>query len=235
MITDLENYFVGFVIGIRYRANFSIEDSLGEIVDKILYSKKSYFGPKKFPLVQNHVNSKVLVNQETNDKLTINNSNIVLDISFSETFQKSDYNSIIAKFNDEIIDGVMKKYKITEINRIGLVKRYLFDLDELANSFIDKTIGKTLEGVNDINLQFSKKFPTAEGLVKEDVYDYTNAIFNIIKHSDAKELFMSIDYQKYFDPFLTNCDQMKFMDFSKSVDGFNTKNYLPWLNKNYLD
>ena len=161
MITDLENYFVGFVIGIRYRANFSIEDSLGEIVDKILYSNKSYFGPKKFPLVQNHVNSKVLVNQGTNDKLTINNSNIVLDISFSETFQKSDYNSIIAKFNDEIIDGVMKKYKITEINRIGLVKRYLFNLDELANSFIDKTIGKTLEGVNDINLQFSKKFPTA--------------------------------------------------------------------------
>jgi hypothetical protein len=167
--------------------------------------------------------------------MTINNSNIVLDISFSDTFKKEDYNEIVKRFNEDVIEGVMKKYKITEINRIGLIKRYLFDLEDLAESFIDKTIGKTLEGVNDINLQFSKKFPTAEGLIKEDIYDYTNAIFNIIKHSDAKELFMSIDYQKYFDPFLTNVDQMKFMDFAKSVDGFNSKSYLPWLNKNYLD
>lgn len=235
MITNIDDYLIGIVIGIRYRANFSVEDSLGEIVDKILYSKKSYFNPQKFSFVQNHVNSKVLVNQETNDKLTINNSNIVLDISFSETFKKEDANEIIAKFNEDIIDGVMRKYKITEINRIGIVKRYLFDINELANSFIDKTIGKTLDGVNDINLRFSKKFPTPEGLIKQDVYDYSNAIFNIIKQSDAKELFMSIDYQKYFDPFLTNCDQMKFMDFARSVDGFNANNYLSWLNKNYLE
>jgi len=234
MIKNLNDYLIGFVIGIRYRANFSLEDSLGEIVDKILYSKNAYFNPTIFPFVQNHVNSKVLNNQETNNKLTLNNSNIILDINFSEKIKKEDYNLIVSKYYEEIIEGVMKKYRITEINRIGIVKRYLFDLEDLAESFIDKTIGKTLDGVNDINLQFSKKFPTPEGLIKEDVYDYTNAIFNIIKHSDAKELFMSIDFQKYFDPFLTNCEQMKFLDFAKSVDGFNTNNYLPWLNKNYL-
>lgn len=235
MITNTDDYLIGIVLGIRYRANFSIEDSLGAIVDKILYDKKSFFNPKIFPLVQNTGNGKLLLNSENNDRLTINNSNIILDLLFDGSFEKEDCNLIIGKFNEQIIEGIMKQYKITEIIRIGIVKRYLFPIEDLAQSFINKTIGKTQEGINDINLRFSKRIPTPDAMVHRDVLDYGNVIFNIIKQADKKELFMTVDYQKFFDPFLTSVNEMKYTNFVNSANSFNQENYLSWLNKNYLN
>ena len=235
MITNLDEYLIGIVIGVRYRANFSIEDSLGAIVDKVLYDKKSYFNPKIFPLVQNTGNGKLLFNDKNNDRLTINNSNIVLDLLFDGSFKKENSNQIIENFNEQIIEGIMKQYKITEIIRMGFIKRYLFPIDDLAQSFINKTIGKTQEGINDINLRFSKKIPTSEAIVHRDILDYSNAIFNIIKQSDKNELFVTIDYQKYFDPFLTSVSELKFTEFINSVNSFNKNNSLLWLNKNYFN
>ncbi len=233
-IENITEYLGGIVVGIRYRANFSIEDSLGEIVDKILYGKKSYFNPKKFPLVRNNGNEKILYNNETGDKLTINNSNIILDIVFSDIFKKENYSELLERFNNEIIDGIMRTYKITEINRLGLIHRYVFPEKELAKNFIDKTIGKTLEGVNDINLTFSKKFPVSEALVKKEIFDYTNVIFNVIKKANEDNLILSVDYQKYFDPFLSSSSELKFDNYIKSMTDFNSKSYLNWLNQNYV-
>lgn len=235
MITNLEEYLIGIVIGVRYRANFSIEDSLGTIVDKVLYDKKSYFNPKIFPLVRDTGNGKLLFNDKNNDHLTINNSNIVLDLLFDGSFKQENCNQIIEKFNEQIIDGIMKQYKITEIIRVGFIKRYLFPLEDLAQSFINKTIGKTQDGINDINLRFSKKIPTSDAMVHRDVLDYSNVIFNIIKQSGKNELFVTIDFQKYFDPFLNSVNELKYSDFINSVNSFNQNNYLPWLNKNYLN
>ena len=91
MIEKLEDYLIGIAIGIRFRANFSIEDQLGKIVDTILYSKKSYFNPEVFPRVRNSIGKKVLFNEITQDKLHIDNSNIILEVNFEEkyTFQKN--------------------------------------------------------------------------------------------------------------------------------------------------
>lgn len=233
-IENINKYLGGIVIGIRYRANFSIEDSLGEIVDKILYSKKSYFNPSKFPLVQNKGNEKILYNNQTGDKLTINNSNIILDIVFGDNFSKETYSEILDKFYSEIIDGIMKTYKIREINRLGFIHRYVFQDKDLAKNFIDKTIGKTLEGVNDINLTFSKRFPVSKSLVKKDIYDYRNVIFNIIKKADDDKLILSVDYQKYFDPFLNSSSELKFDSYVKGMKDFNSKSYVNWLNQNYV-
>jgi len=233
MIENLEEYQIGIAIGIRYRANFSLEDQLGNIVDQILYGKGSFFGPQVFPGVINKVNEKILINEGSRDHLVINNSNIILEVNYGETFQQSDLTKILKSFNQEIIDDVMKKYRVTEINRVGFINRYLFKMENLADSFINKTIGATLEGINDINLRFSKKIPVPESLVKKGVNDYDNVIFNVIKKADKEELFMSVDYQKYFDPFLTSASQIEFDNFVKRADSFNSGNYLKWLNKNY--
>lgn len=234
MINDIDKHLIGIAIGIRYRANFSIEDQLGKIVDQILYNKNSSFDATIFPLVQNNVSDKTLFNEKTGDSLLINNSNLILEINFGGSFEKKDYASIIENFNKELIEGVLKNYKITEINRAGIIKRYLFNVEDLAKSFINKTIGNTIDGINDINLRFSKKFPVQESLIKKEVYDYHNAIFNIIKKADRDEIFMAIDYQKYFEPFLTTASQIEFLEFSKIVDKFNTGHYVEWINKNYL-
>ena len=233
MINNLEEYRIGIAIGIRFRANFSLEDQLGNIVDQILYGRDSFFGPRVFPSVISKVNEKVLVNDSSMDHLVINNSNIILEVNYGETFHQSDLAMLLQSFNNAIIDGVMKKYRVTEVNRVGLIYRYLFKLDKLADTFIDKTIGATLEGINDINLRFSKKVPVPESLVKKGVNDYDNVIFNVIKRANKQELFMSVDYQKYFDPFLTSASEIEFENFVKKADSFNSGNYLNWLNKNY--
>jgi len=205
MIERLEDYLIGFALGIRFRANFSIEDQLGKIIDKILYSENSFFNPHVFPRVRNLVGKKILFNEITQDKLHLDNSNIILEINFIDdsSFGISDMDNILKQFNEQIIKGIMKDFTIKEISRIGYIKRYLFNLNSLAKSFVDKTIGMTLEGVNDINLSFSKKIPMAEALIKKDINDFENVIFNIVKKADLSEIFMSIDFQQYYDPFFT--------------------------------
>lgn len=233
MIQNLSEYLIGIAIGIRYRANFALEDQLGKIVDQILYKCGNYFNPQKFPMVYTNINEKVLINESTSDHITINTSNIVLEINFGNEFEVNDKEEIFKNFNKEIIEDVLKKYKITEINRVGIINRYLFKIEELADQFINKTIGSTLEGINDINLRFSKKLTTENALVSKDVNDYYNAIFNVVKKADREELFMSIDYQKYYDPFLPSSSGINFLDFVSKTANFNSKTYLTWLNKNY--
>ena len=41
MIDNLDINLTGIAIGVRFRANFAIEDELGSIVDKIVYKKGS--------------------------------------------------------------------------------------------------------------------------------------------------------------------------------------------------
>lgn len=180
---NINDYFTGLAIGIRFRANFSIEDQMGSILDKILYSKNSYFNPDVFPKVKNGIGSKVLFNEETSSKIHIDNSNIILDINFSENngFAKQDTQEIINKYEDQILKNVLVDYKIKEIVRIGYIKRYIYPIAELASTFVNKTIGSTLGGINDINLSFSKKLVISEAQVQKDILDYDNAIFNVIE------------------------------------------------------
>lgn len=235
MILKLNENMIGIALGIRFRANFSIEDQLGQIVDQILYSQKSFFNPKIFPVVKSGVGRKLLINEMTGDQLTIDNSNFILEIGFGDIFTANEYRKIIEHFETDIIKGIMKQFAIKEIVRIGYIKKYLFKIEDLAKKFVDKTIGDTLEGINDIKLIFSKKLVLAEALVKKDINDYDNSIFTIIKKADLNEIYMSIDYQRFFDPFLSSATDIKFAPFIENAESFNNNRYLPWLRENYFE
>lgn len=235
MIGKLENSLIGIAVGIRFRANFSIEDQIGRIVDDILYSDDAYFSPKVFPKAKSGVGKKILCNEGTNDSLLIDNSNIILEVQYDGQFAPTDNSKILGHFNSDIIQGIMLKFSICEIIRIGYIKRYVFKMEDLAKKFVDKTIGKTLGGINDINLSFSKKIPIEEALVKKEVNDYDNAIFNVVKKADLNEIFMSIDYQRYYDPFLRSSSDIEFNSFIKQADAFNQNTYFPWLKSNYIE
>jgi len=234
---DINEYFIGMALGVRFRANFSIEDQMGSIVDTILYSKNSFFGPSIFPKVKGLLGSKILFNELTQNKIHIDNSNVILELNFTDEqgFRKEEADKITKMFEGQIIRNVMQEFKIREIVRIGYIKRYVYNIDNLANTFVNKTIGDTLGGINDINLSFSKKFTTVDGQIKQDVNDYDNAIFNIIKKADLDEIFMAIDFQRYFHPFLDNAGEIKLRQFIEKAEAFNSGNYLAWLNKNYLE
>lgn len=234
---DLDKYLIGLIIGIKYRPNFAIEDQLGKITDSILYDKNSFFSPEIFPHVQNNVGKKTLLNYDTGDNLQIDNTNIILTINFHDNeptgFKIADYGKIISNFQKQIMKKAMCKFGLNEISRVGIVRKYSFPLEKLPKTFAHKTIGSTLGGVNDINLNFSKKEPMPKSAIQKNVSDYCNVIFNIIKPK-TNELFISIDYQWFYIPFLEKVNDIKFEPFEKSANDFNKKKFLPWLNKNYI-
>lgn len=235
MIENLDEHIVGIAIGLRFRANFVIEDQLGKIADSILYSKDAYFNPKVFPKAQPAPSSKELFNEITQDYLHIDHSNVILEINFHERgFSKNELNNIIINFDKQIIKGVLKEYSITQIARIGFVKRYIFADKNLADSFIRATISNRLDGVNDINLRFTKKIPLVVSLAKKEVDDYDNAIFNIIKRADLPEIFMSLDYQRLFDPYLPSSSMIEFQSFIEKANDYNSEHFLKWVN-NYTE
>jgi len=144
IISNLSEYITSIVIGIRYRANFSIADNFGNILDEILYSKDAFFNQDFFPLVlHGKADEKVLFNEDNKNSLTINSSNVIIELY---NVNKINLKKIVESFKSQIVFGVMKKYKITQVNRIGFICRYMFKEKTLADNFIKKTIGETLEG-----------------------------------------------------------------------------------------
>ena len=237
MIKDLDEHLVGIAIGVRFRPNFSIEDQLGRIADTILYSENSFFDPSVFPRATTSAPSKELLNEDTGDRLFIDHSNIILELYFGSDlhFVKEDLQNILDNFDEQVIKGVLRELKIKEVVRMGYIRRYVFDIESLASSFVEKTIGNTLGGVNDINLNFSKRIPSQEALVKEDIADYDNAIFTIKKKASENEIFMALDYQSFYDPFLQTADLLKFRPFIETATQFNKRGFLKWLNENYVE
>lgn len=231
MISNLNDCLDSIVIGIRYRANFSITDNFGSILDEILYSKGTFFNHNFFPLViHSKVDEKVLFNEDNKNSLTINSSNMIIELHDTD---KINLKEIVESFKSQIVLGIMKKYKITQINRIGFINRYIFKVPTLANNFIEKTIGETLEGIKDINLQFSRKYTISEALVKKDINDHYNAIYNVIKRADKDELIISVDFQRFYEPVLESTSLIKYDQFIDKVYIYNSEDFLSWLNNNY--
>ena len=169
--------------------------------------------------------------------MLIDNSNIILDLNLGDdlTFSKADQRTIFDKFNLQIIKGILKDFSIREFRRIGYVRNYIIDSKDFADTFVKRTIGENLDGVNDIDLRFSKKIPILESLAKKDVNDYDNSIFNIIKLSNKDEIFVSLDYQRFFDPFLPDFSQINLDSFIETAHNFNNKTLITWLNRNYVE
>jgi len=232
-IDGVQRYLIAAAIGVRFRPNFSLEDKLGTVVDEILYSDASFFDPKFFPNHQAGINERVLLNEETGNTLLLSPSNIILDYNLPNSGDTESLERVINAFQDQIVKGIMKKYEVTQIGRLGAVLRYVFQIPELAKSFIEQSIGKTLEGVNNINLRFSKRYPVEEALVKKDINDYANVILNVIKRADKEELFISVDYQWYFVPLLDKVEQMKFEEFVERTTRYNRESFPEWVSTNY--
>ena len=102
-------------------------------------------------------------------------------------FQKERILSIFNAFEEQIIKGILKDFSIKEFIRIGYIRRYIFDIADFADTFVNRTIGDTLEGINDINLNFSKRIPLLKSITKDEVNDYDNVIFRHSKEQIDKK------------------------------------------------
>jgi hypothetical protein len=197
-----------------------------------------------FPIVFNTTAETRLEDEKTGDSFIINSTDVILtcnldnpivnpDSKFSPKIKLDTLDELNKNYEIEIINGIMKDFKFNRIRRIGYVNRYIFNIADLADKFTKKTVGDTIGGINDINLRFSKKYPTPKAIAKKSVNDYHNLIFSVIKKADKDEIFISVDYQAYFDPALESIRDMNFLDFITSMEKYNLDTFLQWLNKHY--
>lgn len=230
---ELLKYLAGIVIGIRFRPNFSIEDRLGEMVDEILYSKGSYFNSTFFPTVNHGPTDKTLSNDKTGDKLTISNSEVVLDVALDSNPEKAEiqYGELINSFQKQILDGVLSKVRVKEIVRVGFIHRFITTNEKTTENFIQGLLGDAGIGINEINLKFSRREEPNSKDKKNKILDYQNFIYQIIKNKNGSDLLFSLDYQEYFLPALPEIGDLNFKGFIKSLDDVGSKELMNWVNK----
>lgn len=233
MTSGIMQNLVGIAIGIRFRPNFSVEDRVGSIVDSILYSENSFFNPKLFSKVEIIPKGRSLINDETGDVLTITNSDVILQLTISDSIKITDIQEINHHFEESIIQDVLRKNNIVQINRVGYIHNYLFKNKKFAHSVVNKLTGIFLPDVNDFKIRFSKKMPLPESLSQQKVNNYSNAIYNIVKKPDTDEIFFSLDFQRYFDPLLSHIKDLPFSKFIESVNSYNLSVFAKWLNDNF--
>ncbi len=240
MTLDINKYLVGMVIGLRFAPNFTIRDNFGKLADFILYRKDSFFNPTIFPILSSIVEETALSNDQTGDTLIINAANVVLSLNIKNpgvtVSEKSkpnikfeDLPDVYKHFEKDIIFGTLKSFNISRIQRIGFIHRYLFNSKELAATFCNKTICNTMDGINEISLGFSKKYPTAKALATKEINDYHNIIYTIGKKPDKDELYIALDYQEYYVPHLETLDDLKYSDFIISAQKYNQETFPKWL------
>jgi hypothetical protein len=241
MIENLDDYLIGFAIGVRFKQNFSIQDNYGKIADKLLYSEDSIFSPTVFPKLTTPPSEKlILVNEDVNDKFVFDKANAILEINFAEesTFNKGSLPNLIEAYDNQVIKGILKDLSISRIVRVGYIRKYKFNDSDLVNTLIYRVCGDETTKIKDINIRFSKSIPIGEAVALREKNDYKNAIFTIIKKSndeDEENLIITLDYQRFYVPNLSTSSQIKFIPFIKNAKEFNSDEFLEWLNKYYLE
>jgi hypothetical protein len=230
---DLKQYLTGIAIGIKFRPNYSIEDNLGEIIDELLYRQESLFNYVIFPNTSFGFGEKILHNSQTNDKLTINKSNIILEINFSDKIPKEKSDSLINEYFKTVTEKIYKIVNIHEVYLIGIVYKYLINdsanFKNIYSNFKEITFGE----VEPINFTFTRKVILPESKIKKDKNDYENIIHTILTFpNNENEILLQVDYQKIFYPKLASIVDIKYDDFISKVKYYNNDTFTQWLEKN---
>jgi len=217
--------------GLRSRPSWKVGDRIGEILDRVLDSER--FSREIFPITRIEGTARTLHNApagvppEAADFLSLSESDCILSMEIKSR-DLSKIRNLAGNF-DRVVIQAMLDAGLTKVHRYG----FLIDLeivrDKLAVSPIEKYLGSQESGVRSMDLRFTSRLATEEGISKQRVSDYRNLIY-LISQSEAGVAF-SVDYQEYFDPMLDK-GEVERKSFARFVDSglnyFNTR-FADWL------
>ena len=225
----LTNNIIGITVGIRFARSFRMRDISGSVVDNILYSKRSPFDTNFFPKVQeNSVREKTLFNEDTSEYLRINTDDLIIGIKIDNDFQKK-YDWLKKRVLPYFSNILFLENEIKNIRRFGIIFSHKISKNNKLSDAVSLLTDNTLYNVDNINISFSKKSITDDGLIKQGVNDYKNTIYNFSEMKD--EIRADLDYQYYYEPpveDLRECFVDKIFDDAKS---FLERMYYKWLIK----
>lgn len=240
MTTDVKKYLSSITIGLRFGPSFSISDNLGKIADWILYEEGSFFDKKVFPNIASLPFTIRLENPKTGDYLMLSQQDLILNCNFDDTVVKPDP-EVNPKLKTGSINDIHENFKqllerlqdcgLDRIQRLGYINRYVFDTTELTKAVTGAVVGKTIDGVSDMTLRFSKRYPVPEALSKKNINNYHNVIYTIVKKVDSDDLTIMLDYQEFYEPNLVGTHEVQFNAFLSKMASYNKETFPGWLSK----
>ncbi len=219
------------VFGVRYSPRYEIADRVGSIVDRILLTPDSPFGPTTFPLSQRDPDAQNLLNPDTNDSLSLTQSDTILQMHI-DTRKIADVRKLADGYSAFILGSINDLVQLKNIVRYGVV----FQLKECRSSLSEPPtsyfIPKDFRDTRSMSLRFTRRLPLFEALSRKNVDDYRNVIYTV-KQTEEGKVNISVDYQEYFKPALDakECNNKPFTDFVDRGISYFQGEFQDWLKK----
>lgn len=220
-------------LGVRYEPQFRVFDFLGGLIDTVLRTENSPFGPKAFPSTETDGNERILVNNDTGNLLRVNQTESLLVWHFDATRNMDELFSLAKAFDNIVLSPLRDEVGIANVGRYGLVLR-LSPITNVKVRPMEHYLAEDFPGGNltTMAMRFTRRLPTTEAMWRKDVTDYRQVIYTV-EEAESGTTAVSVDYQEYFRPALDKADWTKrpFSSFSDSAIEFFEGDVTKWLKR----
>lgn len=217
--------------GVRYQPRYEVMDQVGAIIDRILRSNGTPFGPTTFPLIHREPGAHVILNPDTESELRLTERDAILQMKI-DTRKTPDIENLAEHYAKFVLDTLRDVAHLSSIVRYGV----LFKLQE-CHSTLQETpaehfIQPDFKDTRSLSLRFTRRLPVMEALARRDVNDYRNVIYTV-KQTEEGEVRFWVDYQEYFKPELSAREwaQRPFIKFVDDGIKYFLEEYQRWLRK----
>ena len=217
--------------GLRYQSHYKVSDLSGTVLDQILRAKGTPFGGDLFPLTQKQMYEHFLLNPDTDALLRLAPQDTLLRLPLT-TQDVGIVQNAANDFQLFILNPLQKITDLENITRFGFLLQLDCKDSDLSPSPIKSYVPGEFPDANSLNMRFTKRLKTEDGLLKQRINDYRYVIYTI-EESEKGAIRLSLDYQYYFTPPLDSQDWKSklFTDFVNQGLLYFQKEFTPWLRK----
>jgi len=212
--------------GVRFEPQFALMDNSGQLVDAILRTEGTPFGPETFPLAQSSPTDRLLMDEDKNIHITQQDAILQWEI---KTRNLKKIEVLGADFQDFVLEPLRQVCKVRGVTRYGvLIQMRNIKIASLKNRPIDRYLAADFANANSLAMRFTRKLPSDEALVKRSVDDYRNVIYTLAENEGVVNI--SLDYQEYFKPSLDNKEwgEKTFVKFLARGLGYFVTDFQRW-------
>lgn len=222
-------------VGIRYQANFKLEDVLGAVVQDLVKGGKSPFAGGYFEnvLTENATRQKLLKRKSNESYLSLTPTDLIFE-NFFEKDAESEFEWMLKDVVPYLVDKVLRQNGVGEILRVGIIFGYKADLSVTCNQLISEFTQARISTSENFMFRFSKKLPVDMAWVKKGVDDFKNLIVTVQKREAPATHLVDFDIQQYFRPQLDHLEDFDFVQFFRAAKTDLLSDYQPLLDAERL-
>ena len=194
--------------GMRFEPQWKVFDYAGGILDTILRSDGTPFGPDVFSQTNTGLNERMLLSPEKQHILRLNQQDAIL-IWNVDTRSLDEVVTLARQFDEFVLTPLRIDVGLGMIYRYGMVLG-LKQMTGVKNPPLNRYLAHdfTESSLTTLAMRFSRRLPALEAMWRKNVEDYRQVIYQV-EESEKGEVQIAVDYQEYFKPLLDSSDWAK--------------------------